>query len=295
MNWWFSLNWSLQAIQQLVQDKQPEVAQIDFKRSEALDFDIDGERRKDEFAKDVSSFANAGGGTLIYGVAEAPGGFADSLDLGLDATRMTRDRLYQVLRARVRPPVPRVHVTQILLASGRCIFAIDVPQTESGPHQAPDFIYYERVGTITTKMADYRVRDVMRRSSSPDLFVDLIFATASGQILIPNPDGDSLGGGMFAANVRNESQTQAELSVVRMLVDVRLVLDLSPFTLSKETTVLTNSLDGRTFTCRQYSNSLISPSSLPIFHGITFSLITPRQIVFPNYRKGGDLLNRLAG
>jgi predicted HTH transcriptional regulator len=60
----------VQDLVDLINLKQEESLQLDFKRAESLD---STERRKAEISKDVSAFANSAGGTIVYGIGESAG------------------------------------------------------------------------------------------------------------------------------------------------------------------------------------------------------------------------------
>ena len=54
-------------IQSLIDNNVEESIHLDFKAAAALD---KSEKKKDEIAKDVSSFANSDGGVIVYGISE---------------------------------------------------------------------------------------------------------------------------------------------------------------------------------------------------------------------------------
>lgn len=64
---------------------------------------------------------------------------------------------------------------QVDLHNGQLGFIISVPQSLTGPHQAPDKKYYKRFALEVRAMEDYEVRDVMARATSPYLLPLLTF------------------------------------------------------------------------------------------------------------------------
>ena len=61
------------------------------------------------------------------------------------------------------------------MGNGQFGYVISVPQTQTGPHQAPDGKYYKRFDLQSVPMHDYEIRDIMRRSTIPDLYSELWF------------------------------------------------------------------------------------------------------------------------
>ena len=59
------LSSTLQDIDQLIATQTQESLHLDYKDSRAID-----KSKREEISKDVSAFANADGGTIIYGVTE---------------------------------------------------------------------------------------------------------------------------------------------------------------------------------------------------------------------------------
>ena len=88
---------------------------------------------KKEFLADVSSFANAGGGDMVFGVDEAAGlptaveGLADDLD---DAML----RLESSIRDGVAPRIQGVRSRPVPLASGKGALVVRVPRSFARPH-----------------------------------------------------------------------------------------------------------------------------------------------------------------
>lgn len=89
---------------------------------------------KKEFLADVSSFANASGGDLIFGI-EAEGGVASALT-GLDPASLDVDilRLEHVLRDGMDPRIPNVRIQPIPLEAGAALI-VRVPRSWIPPHR----------------------------------------------------------------------------------------------------------------------------------------------------------------
>lgn len=145
---------------------------LDYKRSAALG--RENSQRK-ELSKDVSAFANSAGGIIVYGMVEK-NGKPDSLDEGCDDGVVSREFIEQIINSTIQPRVQGVLIRQIPRSEGRSIYVISIPQATSlAPHQAADNKYYRRFNFESVPMADYEIRDTMRRATTPELYVEYQF------------------------------------------------------------------------------------------------------------------------
>jgi hypothetical protein len=146
---------TIEDLQKLIDDEVPEDIHLDYKRSEAImDFD--------ELAKDVSAFANSDGGHLIYGVLES-GYKPTGIDAGVDHKKYKRERVEDIITSRVAPRVDGIEIKQIPVSESSSFYAIKVPKSFRGPHQAPDKKYYKRFNFKSQPMEDYEINDVRTR------------------------------------------------------------------------------------------------------------------------------------
>ncbi|TWC06996.1 putative DNA-binding protein [Bradyrhizobium macuxiense] len=98
---------------------------IEYKASEAIDKKDD--KKKLELARDVSAFANADGGQIIYGMKENKDREPDGLDNGLDPHEYPEIWFEQVLQQHVTPLLVSAKPRHVPLASGRVAVVIDIP------------------------------------------------------------------------------------------------------------------------------------------------------------------------
>lgn len=117
-------------LQTLQDGAVPEGRSIEYKR------ELPGSRDEDkkEFLADVSSFANAAGGDLFYGIEET-GGIPTAIP-GIqtaDADAEIR-RLDSIVRSSIDPRLPGVHLRAIPLSNGAYVLVIRVPQSWASPH-----------------------------------------------------------------------------------------------------------------------------------------------------------------
>lgn len=154
-------------LQKLVDGGIEESLTLEYKSSAALTKD---DKKRDEMCKDVSAMANSAGGQIIYGIEET-GHKPSRVDEGTSA--INREWIEQVLNSRISPRIEGLLIKPIQLKSGFG-YVVTVPQASSrAPHQAPDHRYYRRYNFQAVPMADYEIRDMLRRSSTPDLEVTL--------------------------------------------------------------------------------------------------------------------------
>jgi len=116
-------------LKQLVEDGVVEARDIDYKLT--LPGGSDADRR--EFLADVSSFANAGGGDIVFGLDESGGGPTDVTGLAdnLDAAAL---RLEGSIRDGVAPRIQGVRSRPIPLSNGKNALVLRVPRSIARPH-----------------------------------------------------------------------------------------------------------------------------------------------------------------
>ena len=159
-------------VQSLIDRQVLEGHTLEYKRT----VDLDSKDAKDEILKDVSAFANAYGGTIIYGVVEgegderglptrlegleiAPDTFAAALD------NLIQDRLDERLTGVLHKAVP--------LGDGRHLYVVRVPASPLAPHMISGRTshprFYLRANTVNAPMDMRQVKEaVMQRSGAVD-------------------------------------------------------------------------------------------------------------------------------
>lgn len=159
-------NWREDILVELVQDKVSEDLHLEYKNCAALQ--VTAGTTKDhpivELSKDVSAFANADGGSIIYGVPEDKQNrhHPYGLDTGYDPLDLRKERLEQWITGNVQPRIEGLRVIPVPLNSsspGRVAYVVSIPQARSrAPHQAKDKRYYKRRKFESCPMEDYEVR-----------------------------------------------------------------------------------------------------------------------------------------
>ena len=214
--------WTEADLTELIRDDVQESLHLDYKRSNALARD---NKRRDEISKDVAAFANSDGGRIIYGVIEEKHHPKD-IDDGVDATEFNREWLEQIISSNIQPKIDNLRIYPVGLPSkgpDRVSYVIDIPQSKSrAPHQSRDHKYYKRYNFESVPMEDYEIRDIMRRASTPDLWIRFAFEGGQTRTTL------NFRGGSFAAalhlnpEIGNRSSTPAEYAIITLYVDALL-------------------------------------------------------------------------
>lgn len=186
-------------IQGLIDNQVPEGKTIEYK--EALPSDSD---EKFEFLRDISAFANAVGGDIIYGVSEGrdsdgkPTGIPREI-VGLPGANLDAEklRLEQILRTGIEPKIPVIQMQAVEIGSGTKVLVIRVGDSWQRPHHicfksSPR--YYTRTSAGKQPLDYLEIRDAFIQSA--DLpkrlreFRDQRLATIlSGDMLFELPGG----------------------------------------------------------------------------------------------------------
>ena len=249
--------WDETDVQSLIDDKVQESGELDYKACAALD--RNDQKKKDEVSKDVSAFANAGGGVIIYGVHEA-NHVPTAIDVGYDQNDISKEWLEQIINSRIQRRIDDIRINPVALKSspGRVIFVVDIPQSNRAPHMAADKRYYKRFNFLSTPMEEYEVRDVARRSEAPDLRVD--FEIVPGSVQAGKPLV------MLKAMIRNDAPEPAFYCVINLFIDIGLpIINAQEMTTTPE--IHQEVLFGHAIKFRILQRIWSGQSGLPIWFG----------------------------
>jgi hypothetical protein len=153
-------------LERLIIDRIQEHHNLEYKSAGALGRDY---RQKFDITKDVSSFANADGGVLIYGVAE----FQDEQRKHLpekitpiDTTEFSKEWLQQII-GQIQPALEAtIYPVPLNSVDNQTAYVVEVKKGATA-HQALDGKYYQRRNFVAEFMLDYQIRDVMGRLERP--------------------------------------------------------------------------------------------------------------------------------
>jgi hypothetical protein len=131
-----------QGLRNLITAQVPEGKVIDYKR----ELPGNTESARKEFLADLSSFANAAGGHLVYGMAEDEGLPTALTGLSGDIDQAIL-RLESMARDGIWPPIGGLESARVSLSGGNSAIVIHVPRSWNRPHQVifqKDFRFYTR-------------------------------------------------------------------------------------------------------------------------------------------------------
>jgi hypothetical protein len=218
--------------------------------------------RKLEMARDVSAFANSDGGQIIYGMTENTDHEPPGHDQGVDGSVFTPQWFEQVLQQHVTPTIPNLVIKHIPLAKPMVAVVIDIPSSSGDPHQVSDGKYYRRHNFNRLPMEHYEIRDAMRRSVDPDLYLefDLLIGEAAYKNVQFTEYRDRSDPVQIAATIKNRSNQPAMYTFISVFLDKRLpIVDYGIFKPHPE----------RQFGVNDVRNQLMlklgPPSNFPIF------------------------------
>jgi hypothetical protein len=195
---------------------------LEYKASGSVD-KKDNEKKR-EMARDISAFANADGGQIVYGMKENKDHEPDGLDAGVDPREYPEIWFEQILQQHVTPLIPSVKPRHVPLSNGRVAVVIDIPATTGDPHQV-DGRYYRRHNFNRLIMEHYEVREMFHRSTRPDLSIKFLFDNLQTKQMLryapPTEHHSPVGMTPIISNSSNEPSLYA---VVLIYVDTRLTV-----------------------------------------------------------------------
>jgi hypothetical protein len=210
--------------QKLVDEGIEESLTLDYKDSRALARTSDA---INELCKDVTALANSAGGQIVYGIEENKvTSRPEHVDDGVTDPKITREWIDQILASRVSPRMNGLRIARIQLSDTplRFGFVVAVEPTQTGPHQAPDKKYYKRFDLHSVPMEDYEIRDVMRRSTTPNLYLTLQLRSGPKQQLRFTRGDEKSDPIPLVFSIGNRSAQPASYVIVTIGLDPRLVI-----------------------------------------------------------------------
>jgi hypothetical protein len=158
--------WTEDDLVSLISNRAEESLTLDFKACEALQ----NKGWRNEFAKDVSAFANSAGGTLVYGLRESKDSHeAEEIDVGFDPAAPSKEQLEQIINSNVHRRIDGVRYNAIALhrsRPGKVAYVIFVPESSHAPHMA-NHRFYKRFEFQSVPMEEFEVRERYRRETYP--------------------------------------------------------------------------------------------------------------------------------
>lgn len=156
-----------------------EGSQIERKGTLLLDLtlsEVQESRVLGAMAKQISAFANSGGGQLIYGINNSGQVDRGGISRIIKGRQSTKEWLEDILPALTEFAVVGINVYEILpradghssIAKDKALYVIDVPDSEKAPHQSKqDWIYYVRLGSKSQPASHRMLEDIRNRARYP--------------------------------------------------------------------------------------------------------------------------------
>ncbi len=152
-------------LKRLIENEVPEDRYLEYK------LDIPGNSYDDvkEFLADVSAFANASGGTILFGITEESG-IPVSID-GLDIEDIDSEilRLQDIIRNSIKPVISQIFIRSIDVSDSRKVLIISIAQSWSAPHVVEykkHWRFYTRTSAGKHPMDIQEVREKMLQSNT---------------------------------------------------------------------------------------------------------------------------------
>jgi hypothetical protein len=156
---------------------------IERKGSQLLDFSAGGNdgRARDELGKQLSAFANSGGGNIILGV-DNQGRIDGGIPSVIKGRQTTKEWLEDIIPQLTEPEITGFRVLDLLrqrddsrIATGNGVYIIEVPDSDCAPHQsARDQRYYVRLGSKSLPCSHRMIEGIRNRIRHPKIVVDKI-------------------------------------------------------------------------------------------------------------------------
>jgi hypothetical protein len=134
---------------------------------------------RDELAKQLSAFANTGGGQIIYGIANDGSVDSGGISRFVKGRQPTKEWLenlipiltdFEIIGFNVYEILPKT--TGSVLTANKSIYVVDIPDSERAPHQSKrDYRYYVRLAGNSLPASHRLVEDIRNRARHPKLNV----------------------------------------------------------------------------------------------------------------------------
>lgn len=176
--------WNVEKIQKYIVDEVKEDLHLEYKACDSLRGKNYQPGQKpnvdvEELTKDVSAFANADGGIIIYGICEGTGNqkhIPTRVDQGFARSeKISSIWLEDKIQMNVSPRIQGLRIFDIAVDDDHFVLVLDIPQSQYGPHMAKDHKYYKRRETKSEAMDHYEVEDVRNRSRGALLRLNVFF------------------------------------------------------------------------------------------------------------------------
>ncbi len=153
-------------INNLLTTKAEENTYLEFKRAEALKKE---DKCKSDISIDISAFANADGGILIYGIEE-DNHIANKISF-INGNEITKEWLENVISSNINRKIDGLIIEPIRFENDikKTIYIVKIPRSSNAPHQASNKKYYKRKNFKNEILEEYEIRDLYNRKNNTQL------------------------------------------------------------------------------------------------------------------------------
>ena len=153
-----------------------------------------------ELAKQLSAFANTGGGRIAYGVKDDGTVDSGGIDRSVKGRQSTKEWLEDVIPTLTDFEIVGFNVYEILpkgtgsaLASDKSLYVVDVPDSDRAPHQSTrDYKYYVRLSGKSLPASHRLLEDIRNRARHPVMEVQDVRLTHVNFVASPQSNSGRL-------------------------------------------------------------------------------------------------------
>lgn len=130
-------------LKSLVEDEVLESRTIEYKSA----LNIDRDKDKKEFLADVSSFTNASGGDLIFGIREDDGVPEEVAGISIDNLDELKGKIEDLIRNGIEPKMPPIQFKDVKLPNSNTVLILRIPKSWRSPHRVilkKDYRFFSR-------------------------------------------------------------------------------------------------------------------------------------------------------
>lgn len=166
------LNWDQKILEDYIKNQVEENQSLEYKSAAKLSR---SRENIDDITKTISSFANANGGIVIFGIAEFKERDKKHLPEKLDSincTQFSKEWLDQII-SNIQPKIPQLKIISVKIdeSTSEVVYVVEVEKSNTA-HQATDLKYYKRLNTTTIALQDFEIDDLKNRSKTPNIILE---------------------------------------------------------------------------------------------------------------------------
>jgi hypothetical protein len=200
------------------------------KGAEKLDLTLPGVQESEvlnELAKQLSAFANAGGGRIIYGLTDEGAVENGGIARSVKGQQPTKDWLEDLIPVLTEFEIVGFNVYEIsptatgsTIDAKKSLYIVDVPDSDRAPHQSKrDLKYYVRLGGKSVPVGHRLIEDIRNRQKHPSLNLASITLEVIGLPDFRDGDPPTFAGRVyvrFNVRLKNIGRIMAKSACIRV-------------------------------------------------------------------------------